>query len=172
MRWEDTANQTCSIARSMSIFGDRWTLLVIRQVFMRVRRFSEIQATLGISKHRLSDRLTRLVDEGVLEKVAYDAGKTRFEYRLTEKGLDLYPILVTIAQWGDKWMADEDGRPFIYRHNGCEHPADPIVCCAQCGEPINAHNCKAEIGPGIMAKLTRGEFTKEEQEQYSALRKS
>jgi len=75
----------CSIARALAIFGDRWTLLVIRDAFRKIRRFSEFQTSLGITKHRLSDRLTRLVEEGILDKVLYDEKRSRYEYRLTQK---------------------------------------------------------------------------------------
>ncbi|WP_197472295.1 helix-turn-helix domain-containing protein, partial [Oleiphilus sp. HI0067] len=109
MKWEDIESQNCSMARGLAIFGDRWTLLIIRECFRRVRRFSDFQKALGITKHRLSDRLTRLVDEGILTKVPYDDSAKRFEYRLTDKGLELYPILMSVALWGDKWLSDEDG---------------------------------------------------------------
>ena len=91
MRWEDVDSQICSMARALAIFGDRWTLLIIRDAFRRVKRFSHFQKSLGITKHRLADRLNRLVEAGIMIKVPYDESGKRFEYRLTEKGIDLYP---------------------------------------------------------------------------------
>ncbi|MEM7358173.1 MAG: helix-turn-helix domain-containing protein [Pseudomonadota bacterium] len=167
MRWQDTNTQTCSITRSLSIFGDRWTLLVIRQIFMRIRRFSEIQASLGISKHRLSDRLTRLVEEDVLYKDAYDQAGNRFEYKLTEKGLDLYPIIVALAGWGDKWLADDDGVPIEYIHKDCGENANAKVCCNHCKEEITANNTYVVPGPGILKKLARNEFSDSDIQLYS-----
>ncbi|MFT5573720.1 MAG: DNA-binding HxlR family transcriptional regulator [Cryomorphaceae bacterium] len=167
MRWQDTNTQTCSIARSMSVFGDRWTLLVIRQIFMRIRRFSEIQSSLGIPKHRLSDRLSRLVEDGVVYKDAYDKAGKRFDYKLTEKGLALYPVVVAIAQWGDAWLADDDGNPLEYVHKTCGHSAHPKVCCTVCNESITAHNTYAIPGPGILKKVERDEFSDTDMLLYS-----
>jgi len=157
MRWEDIDSQTCSMARGLAIFGDRWTLLIIRDCFRRVRRFSDFQKSLGITKHRLSDRLSRLVDEEILSKVPYDASGKRYEYRLTEKGLDLYPILMSVVQWGDKWVADEDGAPVIYTHKNCGKQTHPRYTCDGCGEAIQARDIAPEPGPGITKKLARGE---------------
>ncbi|MCG7585192.1 helix-turn-helix domain-containing protein, partial [Photobacterium sp. OFAV2-7] len=145
------------MARAISVFGDRWTLLILREIFLKVRRFSELQRTLGISKHRLSDRLNRLVDDGVLYKEMYDETHKRFEYKLTEKGLDLYPIIIMITRWGDKWLVDEDGVTLEHMHKGCEQPANPKVCCSQCGEEMNARNSYAVPGPGILNKIERNE---------------
>jgi DNA-binding HxlR family transcriptional regulator len=108
MKWNQISEQSCSIARSVAIFGDRWTLLILRDIFWNVTKFSELQKSLGITKHRLSDRLNRLLDSGVLYKELYDENRQHFEYKLTEKGLYLYPIILAIAQWGDKWEGDED----------------------------------------------------------------
>jgi DNA-binding HxlR family transcriptional regulator len=159
MRWEDTNSQTCSIARSLAIFGDTWTLLVIRQIFMQIRRFSEIQLSLGITKHRLTDRLNRLIEQDILYKELYDEKYNRFEYKLTPRGLDLYPILISITNWGDKWTADEDGAPVKYVHKTCGHDADPIFTCSHCGDEINAKTSIIRLGPGLEKKLARGDFS-------------
>jgi DNA-binding HxlR family transcriptional regulator len=158
VRWQETGEQACSLARSMSIFGDRWTLLIIRQVFMRIRKYSDIQSSLGISRHRLSDRLNRLVSEGVFYKEAYDKAGTRFEYKLTEKGVALYPVIITIIQWGDRWQADADGPPVVYQHKTCGHVIQPEVCCIQCNEVLTAKNTAAIPGPGLLKKVERGEL--------------
>lgn len=158
MRWEEVDSQICSMARGLAIFGDRWTLLIIRDAFRRVKRFSDFQKSLGITKHRLSDRLNRLVDAGILKKVAYDQTGKRFEYRLTEKGLDLYPILMSVVQWGDKWESDEDGAPVVYTHKPCGHRMNAKYVCDCCGEEIRATDIEPHAGPGVTEKLKRGEL--------------
>lgn len=158
MRWEDIDTQVCSVARALAIFGDRWTLLIIRDAFRRVRRFSAFQESLGITKHRLSDRLNRLVDEGVLRKELYDDNRARYEYRLTQKGLDLFPILMSVAQWGDKWVCDSDGTPLTFTHNDCGQITHPKFICDCCGGDLHAKNLTPETGPGIQKKVDRGEL--------------
>ncbi len=159
MRWQDIDSQTCSVARSTALFGDRWTLLILRDIFMRIRRFSDLQRSLGITKHRLSDRLIRLVDAGILYKDLYDESQKRYEYKLTEKGLDLHPILIAITQWGDKWESDEDGTPIEYIHKSCGQKTKPKMTCQCCGEEVHARNISAIPGPGLMTKIQRGEET-------------
>tara|TARA_R110002060_G_scaffold75991_1_gene86043 strand:+ start:17 stop:529 length:513 start_codon:yes stop_codon:yes gene_type:complete len=159
MKWNQISEQSCSIARSAAIFGDRWTLLILRDIFWKVTKFSELQKSLGITKHRLSDRLNRLIDSGVLHKELYDENRQHFEYKLTEKGHDLYPILLAIVQWGDKWEEDADGSPVDYFHTPCGKAGTPLVACSQCGESMSVHNTSATLGPGIVNKVERGEET-------------
>src|SRR5205823_14777410 len=102
MLGKDYAGQNCSIAGTLELIGERWTLLVLRDAFLGVRRFDDFQRDLGVARNVLAARLGRLVDEGVLERVAYQERPERFEYRLTEKGLDLWPVLATLMQWGDQ----------------------------------------------------------------------
>ena len=104
-------DQNCSIARALEVLGDRWTILVMREAFMRVRRFDDFQRNLGVARNVLTDRLGRLVDEGILERVPYQERPARFEYRLTEKGLDLWPIMMALLQWGDRHYPAEAGPP-------------------------------------------------------------
>ena len=153
MRWKKIDSQVCSIARSLAIFGDRWTLLIIRDAFKKIRRFSDFQSSLGISKHRLSDRLNRLVDAGILEKKMYDEKRSRYEYRLTEKGIDLYPVLMSVVNWGDKWASDENGSPFVFRHKSCGELTKPKLMCNICDEEINARDIVPELGPGSLNSL-------------------
>lgn len=159
MRWDQINHQTCSISRSLAIFGDTWTLLIIRQIFMRIRRFSDIQQSLGITKHRLTDRLNRLIEAEVIYKSLYDEKYQRYEYRLTEKGLDISPILMTITMWGDKWLADADGAPVEYVHKQCGHNAKPVLACSACGESLSARDAELHLGPGIAQKLERGQLS-------------
>ena len=102
--------QTCSIARALEIVGERWTLLIIRDVFLGIRRFEELQASLGVARNVLTDRLNRLVGEGVLERVPYSERPTRYEYRLTAKGRDLNVALSGLRQWGDKYLSEKPPR--------------------------------------------------------------
>jgi DNA-binding HxlR family transcriptional regulator len=105
MRWKQIDTMTCSIARTLAVVGDRWTMLIIRDVFLGIRRFEAIQQDLQLTTHRLSDRLHKLVRDGIPRRVAYEKRPPRFEYRLTEKGVDLYPLIVAMIEWGDRWMA-------------------------------------------------------------------
>ncbi|MDP3853564.1 helix-turn-helix domain-containing protein, partial [Phenylobacterium sp.] len=116
MQWHELENQPCSVARTLSVIGDRWTLLVLRECFLRVRRFDDFQERLGIGRPILTDRLKKLVDAFVLTKVAYQTNPMRYEYRLTQKGLDLHPVVMAIVHWGDVHMVDKKGRPLIHRH--------------------------------------------------------
>jgi len=102
----DYEGQNCSIARSLEIVGERWTLLIIRDVFLGRRRFDQLQESLGIARNVLTDRLNRLVDEGVLERVLYSERPERYEYRLTSMGVDLNIALAALRQWGDRYLSE------------------------------------------------------------------
>ncbi len=119
MRWDDIDKQVCSVARALSVVGERWTMLIIRDAFLGTRRFDQFQANLGITRHRLSERLGKLVEQGVLVKVPYHDRPVRYEYRLTRKGLGLYPVLMSLARWGDEWMDKGEGAPLEYVHHNC-----------------------------------------------------
>ena len=149
MAWQQVGDMPCSVARSLAVLGDRWTLLIIRSVFLRVRRYADLQAATGCPKHVLSTRLKRLVDDGVLEKVRYQDAPPRFEYRLTAKGLDLYPVIQMLVAWGDRWLDGGRGAPLLYRHKACGQLFTPQVCCSACGVPITARDVQVEAGPGL-----------------------
>jgi len=106
----DYEGQNCSIARALEIVGERWTLLIIRDVFLGLRKFDEIQSELGIARNVLTDRLNRLVEEGILERVRYSERPERFEYRLTKKGRDLNIALTGLRQWGDQYLNEKPPR--------------------------------------------------------------
>lgn len=167
MRWEDSSNQTCSVARATSIFGDRWTLLVLRLLFIRVNKFSDIQQTLGITKHRLTDRLTRLIEEGIVFKHLYDEKYKRYEYQLTEKGADLYAVMIVIGQWGDKWLSDGDGSPVEYVHKDCGNNANPALTCSCCGDKLTPTNLSVRMGPGLKSKLEKGQISELDKKLYA-----
>ena len=136
-------NQVCSVARTLEVIGDRWTMLVIRDAFHGIRRFEEFQERLGIARNVLSSRLTRLVDEGVLEKHLYQDRPPRFEYRLTPKGVDLFPVMVSLMKWGDRHAPNPEGPPVVVLHRGCGGEVDERLLCDRCGEPVTALNAEA-----------------------------
>ena len=136
-------NQVCSVARTLEVIGDRWTMLVIRDAFHGVRRFEKFQERLGVARNVLSARLTRLVDEGVLEKRLYQDRPPRFEYRLTPKGVDLFPVMVSLMKWGDRHAPNPGGPPVVVLHRGCGGEVDERLLCDRCGEPVTALNAEA-----------------------------
>ncbi|HEU0249316.1 MAG TPA: helix-turn-helix domain-containing protein [Solirubrobacteraceae bacterium] len=146
----DYSQQNCSIARTLELVGERWTLLVLREVFLRVRRFDAMQRKLGIARNVLSARLERLVGEGILEKVPYSERPLRHEYRLTDKGLDLWPIIIELLRWGDRYAAP-NGPPIVIRHKDCEGELGDRRICTACGEKLSARDVRAEAGPGMVA---------------------
>jgi len=144
MRWKEIRKLDCSIARSLSIIGDRWTLLVLRDCFLGARRFEQFQQSLGVSPHLLSRRLDKLRREGILERRPYQKRPTRHEYRLTEKGLDLYPVILSLLGWGDRWMAGQAGSPVELVHRRCGHRTHPAITCSECGETLRAREMMAK----------------------------
>jgi DNA-binding HxlR family transcriptional regulator len=139
--------QNCSIAKSLELIGERWTMLIVREVFLGNRRFDEMAARLDIARNVLTARLTRLVDEGVLTKVRYQERPERFEYRLTEKGIDLWPVIVSLLQFGDRYYAP-DGPPMVLIHKDCGGEVDAHRTCARCGERLTARDVSVRPGPG------------------------
>jgi DNA-binding HxlR family transcriptional regulator len=149
MRWRDIGEQTCSIARTLSVIGDRWTMLILREAFLRTRRFEEFQAHLGATRHVLADRLQKLVEHGIFERAQYQERPPRYEYKLTDKGRDLYPVIVSLVGWGDKWMAGDDGPPIELVHKACGHQMIPVHACPQCGAAVTARDIAARPGPAL-----------------------
>lgn len=147
MRWNDLGEEHCSLARTVSAIGDRWTLLILRDCFLRVRRFEDFQERLGITRPILASRLKKLVDEFVLTKVAYQQRPTRYEYRLTPKGLDLYPVIMALVHWGDVHMAGKKGRPLLHTHDLCGKDFDPVMVCSECREVLEARQVHVHPGP-------------------------
>lgn len=145
MRWNELAEQECSLARTLAVIGDRWTLLVLREAFLRVRRFEDFQQNLGIARRVLSERLAHLTAEGVLEKHPYQDRPLREEYRLTQKGLDLYPSLMALIQWGDKHYAGPEGPPVLHRHKSCGHDFRSVASCSECGEALDPREVEPRL---------------------------
>jgi DNA-binding HxlR family transcriptional regulator len=148
MKWSAVGDLTCSVARTLSVVGDRWTLMILRDAFLGARRFEQFRA-LGLTKHRLSDRLRRLVHAGVLDRVPYQDRPRRFEYRLTEKGRDLYPVIVSLVRWGDRWMAGDDGPPVELVHRDCGHVVMPELACPHCARPVAARDMHVRPGRAL-----------------------
>ena len=119
MRWDTLEEEPCSLARTVAVIGDRWSLLILRECFLRIRRFEEFQSRLGITRHLLADRLKKFVRYGVLRRARYQDSPARYEYILTQRGLDLYPVVMSIVHWGDTHMVDERGRPLLHQHKNC-----------------------------------------------------
>lgn len=137
----------CSIQRTLDVIGDRWTLLIIRDLFRGVRRFSMIQADLGIAKNLLTDRLGSLVEAGVVEKVPYQQRPVRHEYRLTAKGRALSPALVALMRWGDQWVGDGLA-PTELVHQVCGTRLELQPWCTTCNEPVTPMQIASRPGPG------------------------
>ena len=148
MRWKDLSAEDCSLARALSIVGDRWTLLILREAFLRVRRFDDLHARLGIARRVLAERLAHLVAHGILVKVSYQDAPPRHEYRLTERGLGLYPVLIGLVHWGDQHLAGPEGPPVLHRHVTCGHNFRSVLTCSECGEAIDPRHVAPHAGPG------------------------
>jgi DNA-binding HxlR family transcriptional regulator len=153
MRWNELDQEACSVARAVAVIGDRWSLLILRDCFLRIRRFDDFQARLGITRHVLADRLKKLVDLGVLCRVRYAERPARYEYRLTEKGIDLYPVLLALVHWGDRYMVTPEGPPLLHRHKNCGALFEPVMVCSVCGEKLNAREVVPETGPGAASSV-------------------
>jgi DNA-binding HxlR family transcriptional regulator len=141
----------CSIARTLDIAGEVWSPLIIRDVWLGLTRFEQIQRDLGISRKVLAERLKWLVANDVLEQHTYRERPLRHEYRLTEKGFELADVLLAIASWGDRWTAGAAGPPALFRHRSCGQLTHAELRCAHCGEPLHARDVDVQPGPG--AKL-------------------
>lgn len=137
----------CSIAATLDVVGDRWTLLILRDLFRGVHRFSEMQADLGIARNLLTDRLHRLLDHGLVEKVPYQQRPLRCEYRLTRKGADLSPALIALMAWGDHWYADA-GPPVELVHDACGTPIERQPRCPACDVAVGPGHIRSRPGPG------------------------
>jgi DNA-binding HxlR family transcriptional regulator len=146
--------ENCTIGRAMAVLGERWTFVVLREVFNGIRRFENMRVRTAIPRQVLTDRLSLLVDHDILRKVAYQppGQRSRFEYRLTDKGLDLYPVLVAIAQWGDRYLADPDGPPVEFAHRDCGQPVTVAMHCATGHDIDDPREVVPRPGPGAISR--------------------
>jgi DNA-binding HxlR family transcriptional regulator len=141
-------DQDCSAARTLEVIGERWTLLIIRDVLTGMRRFDQLQRSLGVARNVLAARLRRLEEEGILERRSYSERPPRHEYLLTEKGLDLWPVLVAMTAWGDRYASGPAGPPLLIVHRGCGGHMDDRRICERCGERLTVRDARAVPGPG------------------------
>ncbi|MFE6649049.1 winged helix-turn-helix transcriptional regulator [Nocardioides sp. NPDC057772] len=155
MQRTNFGDMTCSIARTLDVIGEPWSPLVLRDIWVGMNRFDQIQADLGISRKVLAERLGHLVERGVLERRAYDS-RPRYEYVLTEKGRELVDVLMVMAGWGDKWLAGEAGPPVLYRHHACGEIGRVDLRCAHCGDPMHADDVEVLAGPGARQPASAG----------------
>lgn len=151
MRKVSFADMHCSVAQALEIVGEWWTLLVIRDCFLGVRRFDDFVERLGISRNVLTDRLDKLVAADVLERHVYDEGRNRAEYVLTDKGRALWPVLTTLREWGDEWITGVGNEPLLVEHRSCGNVMHSRLVCDCCGEPVRAGSVRAIPGPGRSA---------------------
>ena len=146
----------CTIQRSLEIMGDRWSLIVLREVFQGIRRFDDMTVRTAIPRQMLTARLRRLVDDGILRKAPYrvPGQRERHEYRLTDKGLDLYPVLIALQQWGNRYLADPAGPPIEFAHRDCGEPVELVVRCAAGHDLADSREIVGRIGPGAVRRAT------------------
>ena len=142
------AGMQCSVAQSLEVIGEWWTLLILRDAFLGVTRFDDFAARLGIARNVLTARLDTLVEHGVLDRVPYDEARGRYDYRLTDKGRALLPVLTAIRQWGDEWILGEEHAPVVVQHTTCGEISKGILKCGHCGEELTPTTLRARSGPG------------------------
>jgi DNA-binding HxlR family transcriptional regulator len=133
--------RACSVARTLEIVGEKWALLAVREVFLGNRRFDEMVRRTGAPRDTMTARLKTLVAAGVLERRPVSEHPPRFEYRLTPAGLDLYPVIVSLMQWGDRYLTNGEAPPMVLTHH-CGHPLGAVTSCASCGEPVLARDVR------------------------------
>lgn len=142
------ADIACSIARAADVVGQRWTPLILRDLFAGMTRFEDIRRDLGIASNVLGDRLAELERHGVVARHPYQSAPVRHEYVLTEKGRDLYPVIAALVTWGDKWLAEPAGPPAVIVHTDCGHVTTAKTVCAECGGELRAATAIPAPGPG------------------------
>ena len=148
MRRTSFEDMNCSVARTLEVVGEWWSLLIVRDALLGVRRFDDFQARLGISRNVLTQRLQTLVEQGVLERVPYQEHPPRHEYRLTDKGKALWQVVNAMREWGDRWEPRPEGAPTLMIHRGCGEVTHVVPTCAHCGAAIDRSDLKVLPGPG------------------------
>lgn len=146
MRWTEIDQIHCSVAKSLSILGESWTLLIIRCCFLNHKRFEDFQKELGVTRHLLAARLKNLVRQNILEKKCYQTKPSRYEYYLTEKGRALFPVILALMSWGDEWLYEDDTPPLQLMHTRCRETTTPKMVCEKCDSVLNERNT---LGMGV-----------------------
>jgi DNA-binding HxlR family transcriptional regulator len=157
----DWSVDNCTIGKAMAILGEKWTVVVLREVFNGIHRFDDMRVRTSIPRQVLTNRLGMLVDNGVLRRVPYrePGSRVRDEYRLTEKGFDLYPLLVAVREWGDRYLAGPEGPPLESVHRGCGAAVHAVLTC-ECGHAeVPPRDVVPRPGPGArrLVVADRGE---------------
>ena len=140
--------QNCSVARALEVVGERWSLLVLRDAIRGTRRFEDFLSGLGIARNVLTARLNRFCEQGVLKRVQYQDRPPRHEYHVTQKGIDLRPVLIGLMEWGDRYSPSPNGPPTILTHADCGHDLHPVLTCGHCGETVDNAAVGIRPGPG------------------------
>ena len=148
MQRTDFRAMPCSIARTLAVLGEPWTPLILRDIVFGLTKFDELQRDLGVATNILADRLSTLVEHGLLTREPYRERPVRYRYELTDKGADAVPVLLALMRWGDRWAADPAGPPVTVVHHTCGAPAEPAMTCSGCGEPLDLAGIGARRGPG------------------------
>jgi DNA-binding HxlR family transcriptional regulator len=148
MRWSEIGSESCSVARTLAVIGDRWTLMILRNCFLGSRRFGDFQQHPGAARNLIADRLSKLVDAGILERRVYQQRPERHEYLLTPKGRALQPVMLALVAWGDDWTDDGSGPPIENVHTTCGQPMHQRGVCSECGELLTSRNVQPRPGPG------------------------
>ncbi|MBL8661016.1 MAG: helix-turn-helix transcriptional regulator [Rhodospirillales bacterium] len=154
MSWDEVGESLCPVARSLAVLGDRWTLLIVRELFLGTRRFDAFQAQTGMSSHLLSLRLKRLEDDGVVERRPYQTRPHRYEYRLTAKGKDLHGVVLALRAWGLRWYGPDPavGPAVQLIHTVCGGEVGSASICVHCGEPLHARTVEAKFSDAYAAE--------------------
>jgi DNA-binding HxlR family transcriptional regulator len=145
VRHKSFEEMECSVAQALEVVGEWWTMLIVRDCFLGVTRFEDFHQRLGISRNILTDRLNHLADTGVLVRVPYQEHPARYDYRLTDKGRDLWLVLTALRQWGDRWES-HDGPPVVLEHRECGHVTTVVGTCSACGSPLDARSVRVAEG--------------------------
>ncbi|WP_109509594.1 winged helix-turn-helix transcriptional regulator [Nocardioides speluncae] len=144
------STENCTVGRAMDVLGERWTFVVLREVFNGVRRFDDMRRRTSMPRQVLTNRLATLVEQGLLRRVPYQVpgARSRHEYRLTEKGFDLYPVLIAVRDWGDRYLADPGGSPVAFEHRGCGGEVHLAMVCADGHTVTDPRDVMTRPGPG------------------------
>ena len=144
---------SCSVAQTLEVIGEWWTPMIVRDLFLGVTRFDAFIERLDSSRNVLTTRLNHLVEHGVVAKVAYQDNPVRYDYRLTDKGKDLWLVMSTLREWGDKWATPAAGIPTELLHKTCGHVTHVVPTCSECGEVLERHQVRAQPGPGAAGDI-------------------
>ena len=151
MRWRNIGAMNCSVARTLELIGDRWTLLIVHEAFLGVHRFEQFNERLGVARNILTVRLQALVRHGVLDRVLYQERPARYEYRLTDRGRDLHGVICLLREWGDKWLPGKDGPSIVIEHTACGRDFVPVVTCSHCQAPADVFTTRTVARPSFGA---------------------